>query len=365
MMNFTNKYRIAAMLTGLAVLIFFVWYFHVIVFYVLAAAVISLIGKPIVNFLMRIKISSWSFPRWAAAGVTLVVLLAGIFALAGFFIPVVIDKLTYLASIDPNELNDLLRQPIAEIEAAINNSFPMVHFSMREAIDSQIEPFLNSSVIQNVMGSITMMVADIAIAIFSISFIAYFFLKDDELFGQSVVTLFPKRYEQSIHRAMSSSTKLLVRYFIGICIESLIKLVVIGVAMYIIGFDFSTAMMIGLVTAVLNVIPYIGPIIGGVLALVIAAVSPAMGMSLGSVVIEMSLVLVIFQLFDNIILQPYIYSSSVKAHALEIFLVILMAGYIAGITGMLLAIPAYTVLRVFAKEFFNNIRLVQKLTQKI
>ena len=54
-----------------------------------------------------------------------------------------------------------------------------------------------------------------------------------------------------------------------------------------------------------------------------------------------------------------------KAHPLEIFVVILIAGSVAGIVGMLLAIPAYTVLRVFAKEFFSQVSLVRKLTKQI
>ena len=65
------------------------------------------------------------------------------------------------------------------------------------------------------------------------------------------------------------------------------------------------------------------------------------------------------------IFQPFIYSNSVKAHPLEIFIVILIAGNIWGIWGMLIAIPAYTVIRVFAKEFLSNFKVVQKLTDKI
>lgn len=366
-MNITSKYgiRIAAMVLGLSVMIFFVWYFHVIVFYILGAAVLSLIGKPLVTQLTRIKVKGWLFPKWLAAGVVLIALLFGILSLATLFIPVVVEKFSFLSTIDPAQFNAMLSTPLHDLETFINQTFPSANFSINELLSSKLEPILNSSIIQNIIGSITGLIVDIAIAIFSISFITYFFLKDDSLFGDGVVMLFPKRYEDSILRAMSSSTKLLGRYFVGICIESLIKLVIISTAVYIIGFDLSTAVMIGLITSVLNVIPYIGPIIGGIFALGIAAVSPVVGATLSSVVFEMSIVLVIFQLFDNIILQPYIYSSSVKAHALEIFLVILMAGYIAGITGMLLAIPAYTVLRVFAKEFFNHIRVVQKLTQKI
>ncbi len=79
----------------------------------------------------------------------------------------------------------------------------------------------------------------------------------------------------------------------------------------------------------------------------------------------MMLVFCITQLIDNLVFQPFIFGKSVYAHPIEILIVIMMAGSLAGITGMILAIPAYTVLRVFAKEFFNNFRVVQKLTEKI
>ena len=68
---------------------------------------------------------------------------------------------------------------------------------------------------------------------------------------------------------------------------------------------------------------------------------------------------------DDFVLQPTLYSSRVKAHPLEVFLVILLAGSAAGVVGMLLAIPAYTVLRVFAKEFFSQVSLVKKLTENV
>ena len=73
----------------------------------------------------------------------------------------------------------------------------------------------------------------------------------------------------------------------------------------------------------------------------------------------------ITQLIDNVVFQPYIYGNSVYAHPLEIFLVILMAGSLAGIPGMILAIPSYTVIRVILKEFFNKYKLVKKLTQSL
>lgn len=364
-MDFSTKYRLAAMLTGLAVLVFFVWYFHVIVFYILAAAVLSLVGGPLVDRLSKVQMKGWTMPRSAAAGITLIALLVGIAGLVALFVPIVVEQVTYFSSLSSGGLDVLLREPLSELQSGIDRLLPSADISVRKLVEEQVQPLLSSDWVPSFVGSVTSATVDTVVAGFSISFISFFFLKDKGLFAEGVLTLFPKRYEEGVARAMGSSTKLLVRYFIGLLIESLIKLVVVTTGALIIGFDFSTAALIGLVTAVLNVIPYIGPIIGVVFALLMAVVSPVAGVSLGAVVWPLTGVLLIFQLLDNIVLQPYIYSSSVKAHALEIFLVILMAGYIAGIWGMLLAIPAYTVLRVFAKEFFNHIRVVQKLTQKI
>ena len=67
------------------------------------------------------------------------------------------------------------------------------------------------------------------------------------------------------------------------------------------------------------------------------------------------------QLIDNFIYQPLIYSTSIKAHPLEIFIVLLMAGHIGGIVGMLVAIPAYTVVRVIAIRFFYRFKPIQRL----
>ena len=79
----------------------------------------------------------------------------------------------------------------------------------------------------------------------------------------------------------------------------------------------------------------------------------------------MIVVFLVSQMIDSMVFQPLIYSRSVKTHPLEVFLVIMAAGSMAGIIGMILAIPVYTILRVFASEFLSNFKLVQKLTARI
>lgn len=358
-------YRWLAAACGMLFVGFMVWYFHIIVFYILSAAVVAIVGKPIVRTLSRLKIRDKSLPSWLIAAFTLCILGTLFLSLLSAFVPIVIDKLKYISSFNIQQFDAMLAEPIREIETNINNAIPAVNFSIREMINTQVEPFFRSGIIANTLNSLTVLVVDFLMAAFSISFISFFFLKDDRLFSEGVLMIFPKRYEENIKRAINSITNLLVRYFIGICIESAIKLIFVAIPLYFFGFDWGTALTIALITAVLNVIPYIGPIIGGLIAFAIATISPIEGVHLTTVIVEVGIVLLVFQLIDNIILQPYIYASSVKAHPLEIFIVILMAGYIAGITGMLLAIPAYTVLRVIAKEFFNNFRVVQKLTEHI
>ncbi|MCC8172941.1 MAG: AI-2E family transporter, partial [Odoribacter sp.] len=70
-------------------------------------------------------------------------------------------------------------------------------------------------------------------------------------------------------------------------------------------------------------------------------------------------------LIDNFVFQPFIFCNSAYAHPLEIFLVILMAGSLAGIPGMIFAIPTYTVIRVILREFFSKYKLVKKITQSL
>jgi predicted PurR-regulated permease PerM len=89
---------------------------------------------------------------------------------------------------------------------------------------------------------------------------------------------------------------------------------------------------------------------------------PPEGFSTLGILFATGVSVLVAQSIDNMLLQPIIYSNSVKAHPLEIFVVLLMAGHLGGIMGMVLAIPAYTVLRVIAREFFSKFKIVQKLT---
>jgi predicted PurR-regulated permease PerM len=135
--------------------------------------------------------------------------------------------------------------------------------------------------------------------------------------------------------------------------------------MTLIGIDFKQALVMGVILGILNVIPYVGPWLGLFIALIMGVASH-INMDFETVVIPLITYMIIVEaithFIDNVVFQPVIFSNSVKAHPLEIFIVVLASGFAAGIPGMILGIPTYTVIRVFAREFFYNFKAVQKIT---
>jgi predicted PurR-regulated permease PerM len=179
---------------------------------------------------------------------------------------------------------------------------------------------------------------------------------------------FPEDKEHHVRHAIDSISGLLKRYFIGVLLQSTSVMILIAAGLLMIGLKFSHAVTIALIAAVLNVIPYVGPFIGSLMAVAIGtAVSMPMDISTELVprIIWILVVMEGTKIIDNVVFQPQIFSRSVKAHPLEIFLVILIAATIGGVLGMLIAIPAYTVLRVIAKEFFGQSKFVQRITTGI
>jgi predicted PurR-regulated permease PerM len=178
----------------------------------------------------------------------------------------------------------------------------------------------------------------------------------------------PDKYVNNVTRALYSIKRLLTRYFIGIVIQSTCIMILVTIGMTIVGIELRQALVMGLILGIINVIPYVGPWLGLFIA-IIMGVASHMDQDFNTVVIPlvfyMFLVEAIVHMIDNIVFQPVIFSSSVKAHPLEIFIVVLAAGFAAGVPGMILGIPAYTVIRVFAGEFFNNFKAIRKITSSL
>ncbi|MGB8490040.1 MAG: AI-2E family transporter, partial [Bacteroidales bacterium] len=256
-----------------------------------------------------------------------------------------------------------LEKLLAGINPDINNQL-----SLKEFLNSKITGILNIDMVQRLIGSSINILGSLAVAVFSITFITFFFLKDQHLFFESILIWIPDRYVNNVTRALNSIKNLLTRYFIGILIQSTCIMIMIDIGMTIVGIDFQQALVMGLILGILNVIPYVGPWIGLLIAITMGVASH-INQDFSTVVVPLIYYMIIVEaithLTDNVVFQPVIFSNSVKAHPLEIFVVVLAAGFAAGIPGMILGIPAYTVLRVLAREFFYGFKTVQKITSSL
>jgi predicted PurR-regulated permease PerM len=337
------------------------------VVYILLSGVLSVMGRPLVDLFCMIKIRNWSFPRSLSALLTLMIIWGMIIIFFIIFIPLVTRQINYLSTIDSEKIVQLVDNPINKIENIFRafNKDITEDLSIKDYIANKISGILNINMLQNFIGSLAGILGNLIIAVFSITFITFFFLKDQHLFFESIVMWVPDKYVDNVTRALYSIKRLLTRYFIGIVIQSTCIMILITIGMTIVGIDVQQALVMGLILGILNVIPYVGPWLGLFIA-IIMGVASHMNQDFTTVVLPliyyMFIVEAITHTIDNIIFQPVIFSNSVKAHPLEIFVVVLAAGYAAGIPGMILGIPAYTVMRVFAKEFFYNFKAVQKIT---
>ncbi len=360
------KYIIAIGITALV--LFLVWYFSNVVAYILVSAVLAIIGKPVVTLLRKLKIGKRAMPAWLASLFTLLGIWAVLLVFISFFIPLIFSKVRMLSELDIPNLIHSFREPLSRLQEFIEKTFSMdsmSEFSLTDSLTRQFTSLLNLDGINRILSSVVTVVGNTAVALFSISFITFFFLKEDQLFYNMVVALFPSRYQQNISNALDSISNLLMRYFTGIFFESTIMLLLVSCTLMLWGMDSGNAFFLGMVVGVLNVVPYIGPLIGCCIAIFVGILNPLPWASLWGMVLVCGGSVLLAQGIDNFILQPVLYSSTAKAHPLEIFIVILVAGTAAGVLGMLLAIPAYNVIRVLAKEFFNHWSLVRKLTAKI
>ncbi len=409
-------YAIPILLIG-----FLLFYFSDIVGYIIMAWVISMIGAPLHNFLS----SSKYINKTAAAGLTLFVFALFLLILVRILAPPLIDQAKNLAGLDYEKIIVGLEEPISDMQNWLQEKGLMASEIQEQNVDvspdsdklqttvvrldsllktqgdtlsdtgidlvinvnpptevdlgeteektdyltgvkNNIFDFFNPAKIPKLLGSFVGFFGNILITILSVFFIAFFFLKEKGLFSKMVSFLVPNNQEGKANHAIEESSKLLIRYFVGLVAQALVITLITTILLKL--FGFKNALLMAFCFAVFNLIPYIGPILGNLFGVLIV-ISSNLDVSFYDVmlpkIIKTIIIFGVLQLADNFFVQPNIFSRSVKAHPLEIFIVVLMGAKIGGVAGMVLAIPAYTVLRVLAKVFLSEFEVVKKLTAGI
>lgn len=191
-------------------------------------------------------------------------------------------------------------------------------------------------------------------------------LKDGTVIYETLLLMIPVKHRQKVNNILNDTNTMLNKYFTGILADIIIVSIMISIGMSVLGVH--NAITIGILAGILNVIPYVGPLIGAVVAIIIG-ISTNLHLDFYNGLLplagKISIVFLVVNSIDSFLIQPYIFSNSVKAHPIEIFTVILLGATLAGIPGMIAAVPVYTVLRIIAKEFLSHYHFIKKLTDDL
>lgn len=351
----------------LAIVCLACWYFRSVLVYVILAFVVSLISQPLTHLLRKIRIKGKSAPDWLLAILSISIVMAGLILVITQMIPVVTNIIKEASvfkdmSLFDNNVSDYVNAWVVGLIPSLGEDYDAVSvlFDYLKGVSSEFS-------ITGILGSVASVVIDLAVGLFAVVFISFFFVKDEKLFSKIVAALVPDRIEASVTEALLDVEHLLSRYFVGLLLEMMGVALLNFIGLWLIArIGFTYALGIGFIAGILNIIPYVGPIIGEVLgALLCMVLKYGAGVGLDVNIWFFALIVLAImlsvQLVDNFVLQPLIYSTSIQASPLEIFIVMLMASQLGGILGMLAAIPAYTVIRVFAGRFFYDKKLVRRL----
>ncbi len=341
---------VKAVFSLLAVL-FLVWFLYkikTVIIYLISAFIVSLIGRPVKKFLIK----KFKMKDSVAAAISLFLFLILFGGLFSMFVPMIYEQGKNLSLLDFNQFQKQMEETLANLNIYLQNK--NIHLLENFSIDKMFSK-INLSVIPDLINSILSVLGNFFVGLFAVIFISFFLLQDSNLATQFLFKFIPDndidRYKDLIENIKS----LLSRYFIGLFFQILILFILYTIMLNIIGVQNSA--LIALLAALLNLIPYVGPIIGWALTITLSLTSSINHLPADQIIIlirNITIGYLLVQLWDNFVNQPLIFSRSVKAHPLEIFLVILIAGNLFGILGMIVAVPLYTMFRLLSKEFYQE-----------
>ncbi len=346
-------------LAAVTLLLYLLWELQTVILYLFVALLLSLIGKPMARF-FRAKLK---LPNTGATIATLSIFLLFVALFVYMFIPLISSQGKNLSALNPSELQQRATLLWTQLSTFLE-SYGID--SSKLATQSGVASKLNLDFVPDFLNHVLGAVSGFSVGLASVMFITFFFIKDRVLFVKAAKALIPESHEEQILNSVEKINDMLSRYFLGLLLQLLIIFVMYLIVLLIFGIE--NPVIIAFICGVLNIIPYIGPVIASILAALLTMLSHISNDFRSETLPITIYVLIAFsvvQFIDNNISQPFIFSKSTNAHPLEIFLVILAAGFLFGILGMVVAVPLYTAAKVVAKEFFPDNELVQLLTRRL
>ncbi|MBP6100063.1 MAG: AI-2E family transporter [Flavobacterium sp.] len=345
--------------TAIGMGLYFITQIHTILVYLMVSLIIALIANPMVE-LLRTKLK---FSNTLAVVVTLLLFILFFLGLLLLFVPLIISQSKNLSLLDIESIKASSLELYQQIDTYLKNkNIDLSNFINQDDIIASLKinqfSFFFTSIIE--------IISNFGIGLASTLFITFFILKDKAQFIVAIKKILPDDKENRILKSADKIKTLLTRYFIGLIVQLTIICLLYLIVLLIFGVE--NAIVIAFLCAILNIIPYIGPLIGSVLAGLLTMLSN-INNDFQTVTLPTTIYVTIgffiVQLIDNNVSSPIIFSKSVHSHPLEIFLVVLISGTLFGILGMIIAVPLFTCIKVIAKEFYPQNKIVKVITKNL
>lgn len=348
-MLYDKKYQVYWISIGAVITAFLLWYFRVIALYLLFSMFLTFVLNPLVNFLSKGKLLNIKVPRLYSTILSFLILFGLITLFLSTIFPMISNEVDHLRSVDPTKFTAVFDNQILYIEHLLieNHLTEQAPGFLKPLLISELNSWMNQENAGNLISGLFSGLTNGVIGLFSILFISFFSLKDENLLKKSVANVIPGKYYTDYLNVFNSIENLLSRYFIGLLIQASVISLIVSIALMIIGIQ--NYILIGVLVGIINVIPYLGQVISIGVALLLGVASNIDIINSSELLfflLKITFIVIGTQTLDSFVFQPLIFSKSVKAHPLEIFLMVFVGGVIAGPFGMFLAIPVYTIVKV-------------------
>ncbi|MDQ0229764.1 AI-2E family transporter [Metabacillus malikii] len=322
-------------------------------FPILIAGILFFIFAPIVKLLEKGKV-----PRTIAILIPYIVFIGVISLVIAFVGPVLSEQVTDLVKNFPMFANEIV-QFITQLTHT--SEFEWVMEQKYVSLD-QIEETLTgfaTSLPENITSSFTKVlgvVTNITLTLITVPFILFYMLKDGHKLPSTAVKVLPTTYRHEGLKIFQDLNETLSAYIQGQLIVSIFVGVGCFIGYSIIGLKY--ALVLGLVVAVANIIPYLGPFIGAAPAVIIGLLDSPGKALLAAIVVT------VVQQIDGNFLSPLIIGKRLNTHPLTIILLLIGAGSFGGIMGMILAVPTYAMLKAVTLNIIRLIKLRNKYKEE-
>ena len=319
------------------------WYFSRLVLYLMAGLIIAYLLRPFVD-----RIQGFGVSRVPAILLSFILVFGVMSVLVTSLIPFFGSQ---ISDVTQQITEDKVEAWAVSIESQLRQRIPALsEGTVIEGVRRVSSTLFQEQQFTQLVESLFDVFTDIFYAILVIPFVAFFFLRDATKISRNILQLVPNRYFEVTLSIVEKIETNLGRYLRGLLLQCTFVALVASILLSFT--DLNYALVVGIFTGVANSIPYFGPFMGLIAGSLVAIAQTGDFSLIPGLLVAMGLT----QMVDNILIQPLIFSKAAQTHPLVILFVVLIGAQLAGIVGMLIAIPLTTTVLVTIEQVLWSLR---------